>query len=83
MSEWKKIEQKQFSPLYLLYGTENFIINETKQKLVTNVLTEADMDFNLSVYDLEETPVELAIEDAETFPLPGIKNWLFYKIPFF
>ena len=74
MDVWKKIEKKQFSSLYLLYGTEAYIINETKQKLMANVLTEEEMDFNLSVYDLEETPIEEAIEDAETFPFFGRKK---------
>ncbi|MBS4209050.1 DNA polymerase III subunit delta [Bacillus sp. FJAT-50079] len=83
MKAWKKIEQKQFSPLYLLYGTEHYIINETKQKLMANVLTEADMDFNLSVYDLEETPIEQAIEDAETFPFTGDTKLIILQNPIF
>nr|WP_144920384.1 DNA polymerase III subunit delta [Paenibacillus bovis] len=83
MKVWEKIEEKQFSSLYLLYGTEDFIINETKQKLVTNVLTEEEMDFNFSVYDLEETPIEEAIEDAETFPFMGDNKLLFIHNPVF
>lgn len=83
MNAWKKIEQGKFSPLYLLYGTEGFLINETKQKLMANVLTEEDLDFNLSVYDLEETPIELAIEDAETIPFTGDYKLLFLHNPFF
>ncbi|MBS4194746.1 DNA polymerase III subunit delta [Lederbergia citri] len=83
MKPWEKIERRQFSPLYLLYGTEGFIINETKQKLVTNVLTEEEMDFNLSVYDMEETPVEVAIEDAETFPFFGERKLVFLNNPIF
>ena len=75
---WKKIEQKVFSPLYLLYGIESYLINETKQKLVNNMLTEEEMDFNLSTYDLEEVPIEVALEDAETFPFMGEKkDWLY------
>lgn len=83
MDAWKKIEKKQFSSLYLLYGTEAFIINETKQKLMSNVLTKEEMDFNLSVYDLEETPIEEAIEDAETFPFFGERKLIFLHNPIF
>lgn len=83
MNVWKKIEKKQFSSIYLLYGIETFIINETKQKLMANVLTEEDMDFNFSVYDLEETPVEIAIEDAETFPFFGEKKVIILQNPYF
>ncbi|HZG70687.1 MAG TPA: hypothetical protein VEY51_04045, partial [Chondromyces sp.] len=63
---WKDIEKKQFSPLYLLYGTEEFLMNETKQKLLEHVLTEEERDFNFASYDLEETPIEAALEEAET-----------------
>lgn len=81
---WKKIESKQFSSLYLLYGTEPYIINETKEKLVANVLTnDEEMDFNLSVYDLEETPIEVALEDAETFPFFGERKLIFLHNPYF
>lgn len=80
---WKKIEQKQFSPIYLLYGMESYLINETKQKLVNNVLTEEEMDFNFSNYDLEEIPIEVALEDAETFPFMGEKRLIFLNNAFF
>lgn len=83
MEIWKKIEKKHFAPLYLLYGTENYIINETKQKIVANVLTNEETDFNLSVYDLEETSIEQALEDAETFPFFGEKKLVFLHNPVF
>ncbi|MEB6548032.1 DNA polymerase III subunit delta [Heyndrickxia sporothermodurans] len=80
---WKQIEKKQFSPIYLLYGIESYLINETKQKLVNNVLTDEEMDFNLANYDLEETSIEVALEDAETFPFMGEKRLIFLHNAFF
>lgn len=80
---WKKIEQKKFSPIYLLYGIESYLINETKQKLLKNVLTDEEMDFNFSNYDLEEVPIEVALEDAETFPFMGEKRLIFLQNAFF
>lgn len=80
---WKKIEEKQFAPLYLLYGTEGFLINETKQKLMNNVLTEEEKDFNFATYDLEETPVETAIEEAETLPFMGERRLVILHNPIF
>ncbi|NRD75898.1 DNA polymerase III subunit delta [Bacillus sp. BRMEA1] len=80
---WRKIKQKEIAPIYLLYGTEAFLINETKQMLLHQILNEEEMDFNYSVYDLEETPVELAIEDAETFPFFGEKKVIFLHNPVF
>ncbi|WP_235872249.1 DNA polymerase III subunit delta [Siminovitchia acidinfaciens] len=83
MSIIKKIKSKKFSPLYLLYGTESFLINEVKQKLMSNVLTNDESEFNYSAYDLEETPVELVIEDAETYPFMGEKKLIIVHNPVF
>lgn len=80
---WKQIKQKKIEPVYLLYGTESFLINETKQLLIRNVLNDEELDFNFSSYDLEETPIEAAIEDAETFPFMGEKRLIILQNPNF
>ncbi len=80
---WKKIEKSQFASIYLVYGNESFIINETKQRIVNSAISEEEMDFNFSSYDLEETPVEVAIEDAETFPFMGERRVVIIQNPVF
>ncbi|MCA1057986.1 DNA polymerase III subunit delta [Rossellomorea aquimaris] len=80
---WKKIEKSQFAAIYLVYGNESFIINETKQRIVSRAISEEEMDFNFSSYDLEETPIEVAIEDAETFPFMGEKRVVILQNPVF
>jgi DNA polymerase III subunit delta len=62
----KEIEQGQFRNLYLIHGTETFIIDDAIKKITNGVLSEEDMEFNLSQYDLSETPIQEAIDDAET-----------------
>ena len=83
MAFLKRIEEKKFSPLYLLYGTEPFLINEAKEKLMANVLTEEEMEFDFSSYDLEEASVDEAIEDAETLPFMGDKKLIMLHNPVF
>ncbi|MEH7334007.1 DNA polymerase III subunit delta [Neobacillus drentensis] len=80
---WKKIKQREFAPIYLLYGTEAFLINETKQLLLNSVLGEEEKEFNFAAYDLEETPIEIALEDAETFPFLGDRKVIFLHNPVF
>lgn len=80
---WNRIKAKSFAPIYLLYGTEPYLINETKQLLINNVLSEDEADFNLSSYDLEETPIDTALEDAETFPFMGERRLIFLHNPVF
>lgn len=83
MAFLKSIEEKKFSPLYLLYGTEPFLINEAREKLLANVLTKEEAEFNFSSYDLEETSVDLAIDDAETLPFMGEKKLIILHNPVF
>ncbi|MDQ0218240.1 DNA polymerase III subunit delta [Peribacillus cavernae] len=80
---WKDLKRKKFAPVYLLYGTEAFLINETKQLLLQHALTEEETDFNFSQYDLEETPIETALEDVETLPFIGERRLVFMQNPFF
>ncbi|MFJ5715436.1 DNA polymerase III subunit delta [Neobacillus sp. NPDC093127] len=80
---WRKIKQRDFAPIYLLYGTEAYLINETKQLLLNEVLTEEEKDFNFSVYDLADTPIDVALEDAETFPFFGERKVIFLHNPAF
>ncbi|MFT8322397.1 MAG: DNA polymerase III subunit delta [Bacillus sp. (in: firmicutes)] len=80
---WKNIKKKEFASIYLLYGTEAFLINETKQLLIQTAVDIDEEDFNLSSYDLEETPIEVALEDAETIPFFGERKVLLLHNPFF
>lgn len=80
---WKNIKKGQFSQVYLLYGTEAYLINETKQLLLQNALHEDELDFNFSQFDLEETPIETALEDVETLPFIGERRLVFLQNPFF
>jgi len=80
---WKKIKRQEFAPVYLMYGQESFLINETKQLLIQTALNPEEEDFNLSTYDLEEVSIELAIEDAETIPFFGDRKVVVLQNPFF
>ncbi|MFS0861626.1 DNA polymerase III subunit delta [Fredinandcohnia sp. 179-A 10B2 NHS] len=80
---WKKIKKKQFAPIYLLLGTETFLLQETKDLLIKNGLHEDEKDFNLSIFDMEETPIEVAISDAETLPFMGERKIVIIQNPSF
>ncbi|RBW70645.1 DNA polymerase III subunit delta [Bacillus taeanensis] len=75
----KQLKKGQLSPVYLLYGTENFLINEIKQEIITTALNQEEYDFNLSTYDMNEVSVETAVEDAETLPFMGEKRVVILK----
>ena len=50
--------------VYLLYGNKEFQINEEIKKISQNI-----DEMNISKYDLNNDPLSLALEDAETFSL--------------
>jgi DNA polymerase-3 subunit delta len=57
--------------IILLYGLENYIINERINFYTNKFLSEEDKEFNLITYDMQETFITAAIEDAETMPFFG------------
>ncbi|KAA0549346.1 DNA polymerase III subunit delta [Bacillus sp. BGMRC 2118] len=75
----KKVKSKQLSPIYLFYGKESYFIDELTQLIISNTLNEEERDFNLSSYDMEEVPIDLAIEDAQTLPFFGDKRIVIAK----
>ncbi len=80
---WKEIKQKKLQSIYLLLGREAFLMQETVQLIINAALNDEEKDFNLSIYDMEETSIDTAIEDAETLPFMGEKRVVIIKNPFF
>ncbi|TMN21014.1 DNA polymerase III subunit delta [Lentibacillus cibarius] len=84
MDVLQQVKKKQIAPVYLLYGTEAYFI----QKIITHIKKavlpdEADPSEHLAVYDLEETPVQEVVTDAETYPLFGGNKLIIANNPSF
>ena len=60
------ISKGSYKPIYLLYGSEDYLIKQYKSKLVSAMLPEGDT-MNLAVFDEKVTP-EALIDMAETLP---------------
>ncbi|WP_188453602.1 DNA polymerase III subunit delta [Virgibacillus oceani] len=78
----KQVKNKQISPVYLLYGTEAFFIQNLKKQITKAVLPAGDYE-NLSAYDLAETPIQEVITDAETYPFFGERKLIIAQNPTF
>lgn len=76
-----QIKNKQISPVYLVYGSESYFIQQFKTLIIKAVLGENTDE--LAVYDLEETPVQEVIRDAETFPFFTEKKLIIATNPVF
>ncbi len=63
---WSKMSKGKIDPVYLLTGVERHIFDATIERL-KKALPEID-DASIVRFDLEETPVEAVIEEADTLP---------------
>lgn len=64
-SIWKAIRNGQIDPVYVITGTESYFIEKTLD-LLKQKLTEDEPE--ISIFDLEEVPVDFVIDEADTFP---------------
>jgi DNA polymerase III subunit delta len=83
MSIHNDIRKGNFTPMYLLYGVESFFIDETLNMIIDHAVEESDLEFNVSTYDLEESYIEEALEDATTLPFFGERKVVVVKQPLF
>ncbi|MTW84128.1 DNA polymerase III subunit delta [Virgibacillus dakarensis] len=82
MDVLKQVKDKQISPIYLLYGSDSYFIQNFKKHITKAVLPDDDVE-NLVSYDLEETPIQEVITDAETYPFFGEKKLIIVNNPVF
>ncbi len=81
MEVMKEVRKNQIAPIYFLFGSENYFIENIKKELVNRVL--GDNKDNLSVYDLEEVPIQEVISDVETYPFFGERKLIIATNPVF
>lgn len=63
----KEIESGQFAPVYLFYGGETFLMEDAIRRLEDAVLGGGeDRQWNHTVMDLEEMPIQDLVLEAET-----------------
>ncbi|MFP7493574.1 DNA polymerase III subunit delta [Terribacillus saccharophilus] len=77
----KAIKKKDFSPIYLLYGTESYFMQDIKEKIEKQFALSDGT--NVSVYDLEETSIQEVIADAEEYPFFSEHKLILAYHPFF
>jgi DNA polymerase-3 subunit delta len=65
----KDIKENKLSPLYVFWGHENYLIENSMKMLKAKVVGEGYEAFNYIVLDATETTVDHVLESAETLPL--------------
>jgi DNA polymerase III subunit delta len=67
----QKIREKKFSPVYVLYGAETFLLSEFLKFAEKEMLDPEYKDMNFAKFDCKETPLENALLEGETSPFFG------------
>ncbi|KKO51277.1 DNA polymerase III subunit delta [Paenibacillus sp. DMB20] len=75
----KAVKQGEVSPVYLLYGSEKYQMNEFAALLEAQLLSKEDRDFALIHMDLSETPIQVVVEEAETVPFMVPRKLIFVR----
>lgn len=79
----RKIEKGEIAPVYTLVGTEPFMEKDLIQAIVHQVLNEHEREYNFSAFDMRDTPVHHAIEEALTLPFFGERKVVVIKDAYF
>lgn len=82
-TELAKIKKKDFSPVYVVLGTETYLAENLKKAFTENALQPDEMDMNFSSYDMEETALGVVMNDAESIPFFGDRRLVFVNRPQF
>ncbi|TCS83771.1 DNA polymerase III subunit delta [Tepidibacillus fermentans] len=56
------------SSIYLFYGLESYLIEQKIEQIIHQRLPFEEREMNLITYDLQVTPIEEVIQEAETLP---------------
>lgn len=75
----RDLKNKVYQPIYLLYGEEEFFIDQIADYLEEHVLEEAEKEFNQSVLYGLDTDVQSLIAEAKRYPMMASYNVVIVK----
>lgn len=72
------IKNNHIHPIYFLYGTESFLLEESldwiREQLSKH--SSGDREWNEAILDLEETPIQTVLQEVETPSFFGDRRWI-------
>lgn len=64
----KDAESNQLQPVYICFGSESYTMGKFLEQFIDKLLPPDTRQFALSTFDLSQTPLDAALDDAETAP---------------
>lgn len=78
-----KIKNGEIAPIYLVLGQEQFLTDTFKQTITQQVIQNEDDELNFATFDMGETPLSVAVEEANTIPFFGDYRLVAIDNPYF
>ncbi|WP_057707439.1 DNA polymerase III subunit delta [Lactiplantibacillus xiangfangensis] len=78
----KAIYKRNLASIYVVLGTVDYLADQLKQALLQLIPTE-ERTMNVGSYDMETTPVAVALDDAMSAPFFGERRLVFVNHPYF
>ncbi|MGY3724036.1 DNA polymerase III, delta subunit [Granulicatella balaenopterae] len=78
-----EIKSGHLAPVYLVQGEEHFLQKKARVFFQEEIVDEADRDLNIGSYNMEDTLLQVALEDAESAPFFGDNRVVFIDKPYF
>jgi DNA polymerase III subunit delta len=75
-ADWKA---GRFEPVYLFYGTEDFLIEQLCDDLLAQVLQPEEKDFNLDIFYGQEADCVKVVNIATSFPMMSLRRVVMVK----
>lgn len=79
----RKIKKGVISPIYTIVGTQTYIEKDIIDSIVAQILSPDELDMNMSIFDMKETPIDVAVEDALTLPFFSDRRVVIVKDAYF
>lgn len=64
----RAIREKTTQPIYVVSGTDNYLLFYIKQLFKEHIVSGEDSALDVSVYNMVDTPIDVAIQEANGFP---------------
>lgn len=75
-------DQTQPAPIYLVLGDQDYLIDNIRSQFLKLIPAE-EREMNVGIYDMEETPISVALDDARSIPFFGERRLILIKRPYF
>lgn len=81
--ELKKIKTGQLAPIYLVLGEERFLSDTFKREITKQIIQTEDDELNFASFDMNDTNLSQAVEEANTIPFFGDYRLVAVENPYF